>query len=408
MRIWLNPSSCGLALLVFTLCHALGEKNPAKLFLQQDGSLMVMDSKGQVADFVKMGTPRQAMRLAGQVANVGYGINSAGKTTILIGLPGDSPGPAIFELDGNRISLPPKSALRLVLSSGQDVEKMDGTPSGTVTIEKISDAPTPPPSPPPALTALADPAAIPPPPPSQLSAPPSLPAETPASPAAAPVMEDPSAYPGRWLEHPLPEAQREEERFYARTELGPRFMSPISLVGIGGGSPGISNYTQKQFAFGVGYRQDFDVGVWLTDWFGLSVETGFALNSIRGNTQGMTISDSTFWTLPILAQLCFQYPNESGWIPYLNVGFGASLTVLNIGEINYAGSPSLSGSGNYFANAYQIAAGVRYRLLEQLSLTLAYKFFGNSQGTANLNNGVQLTLGSPVTNSAEFGVNFSF
>jgi opacity protein-like surface antigen len=59
-------------------------------------------------------------------------------------------------------------------------------------------------------------------------------------------------------------------------------------------------------------------------------------------------------------------------------------------------------------NAYQIAAGVRYRLYEELSLTMAYKFYGNSQANMNLDNGVQITLGSPVTQAAEVGLNFSF
>jgi len=200
----------------------------------------------------------------------------------------------------------------------------------------------------------------------------------------------------------------EEEMFFARTELGIRMMSSLSIVNINGPQANLGNYAQKQFAFGTGYRQDFDVGVQLIDWFGLSFETGFGLNSIRGNTQGMSISDGTFWTFPFLAQLCFQYPNDSGWIPYLNFGFGGAVTVLKLGQVSYAGAPSISGSGNCVTNAYQISAGVRYRLYEDLSITLGYKFYGNSQGTVNLNNGVQLGLGSPVTNSAEVGVNLAF
>ena len=210
------------------------------------------------------------------------------------------------------------------------------------------------------------------------------------------------------LETPIPASQMEEEMFYARTELGVRLMSSLSIVNINGPQSNLGNYAQKQFAFGTGYRQDFDVGVQLIDWFGLSFETGFGLNSVRGNTQGMAISDGTFWTFPFLAQLCFQYPNDSGWIPYLNFGFGGAVTVLKLGQVTYSGAPSISGTGNCVTNAYQISAGVRYRLYEDLSITLGYKFYGNSQGTVNLNNGVQLGLGSPVTNSAELGVNFAF
>jgi len=206
----------------------------------------------------------------------------------------------------------------------------------------------------------------------------------------------------------------EEEMFYVRTDFGPRFVSSMNLVSVTGpnGNYGILN--QKEIAFSTGYRQDLSLGVWLTEWFGLAVETGFALNAVRGNTEGMTVSSTTFWTVPLLAQLCFQYPNESGWIPYINFGFGGGWTVFKVGGIDYTqpGGPSipfaLSGTGNSVNNAYQIAAGVRYRLYEDLSITMAYKFYGNSQATVNLDNGVTATLGSPVTNSAELGVNFAF
>jgi opacity protein-like surface antigen len=204
----------------------------------------------------------------------------------------------------------------------------------------------------------------------------------------------------------------EEEKFYARTEFGPRFVSSMSLVNVSGPNGNPSLYNQKQIAFSTGYRQDIDLGVWLTDWFGLAVETGFALNAVRGNTQGMTVSSTTFWTVPLLAQLCFQYPNESGWIPYINFGFGGGWTVFRVGGIDYStggqNAPTLSGTGNSVNNAYQIAAGVRYRLYEELSITMAYKFYGNSEAQMNLDNGVQVRLGSPVTQSAEVGLNFSF
>jgi opacity protein-like surface antigen len=211
----------------------------------------------------------------------------------------------------------------------------------------------------------------------------------------------------------LAASQIEEDQFYARTEFGPRFMSAMNLVSVSGpnGNYGILN--QKKIAFSTGYRQDISAGVWLTEWFGLAVETGFALNAVRGNTQGMTVSSTTFWTVPLLAQLCFQYPNDSGWIPYINLGFGGGWTIFKVGGIDYTSGgsslpASLSGTGNSVNNAYQIAAGVRYRLYEELSLTMAYKFYGNSQANMNLDNGVQITLGSPVTQSAEVGLNFSF
>ena len=398
-----------MAAWVATSLTSLGGSPPIAS-LQEDGSLVISDSKGAITDFVKQGTPRQAVEIGGQNCNVSYGFNSAGKKTILLSVPSSAPAPVIFDLGENRLTIPQKSALRMTLSAENRIEKMDGNPAETVRFESI-------PSPRFPAESSAPPTQTSPVPAASLAAPASVTSpSSPASPSPSGSLPSPAltgaagddGWPGKLLETPIPASQMEEEMFYARTEMGVRFMSSLSLVSISGPQPKIGNYTQKQFAFGTGYRQDFDIGVQLIDWFGLSFETGYALNSVRANTEGMTISDGTFWTFPFLAQLCFQYPNDSGWIPYLNFGFGGAVTVLKLGQVTYAGSPSISGTGNCVTNAYQIAAGVRYRLYEDLSITLGYKFFGNSQGTVNLNNGVQLGLGSPVTNSAEVGVNFAF
>lgn len=127
----------------------------------------------------------------------------------------------------------------------------------------------------------------------------------------------------------------EEDYFYVRTEGGARFVSSMNIVNIVGPVGTTNPMIQKEIAFSTGYRQDIDIGVWLTPWFGLAIETGFALNAIRGNTEGMTVSSSTYWSVPIMAQLCFQYPNDTGFIPYLNFGFGGGWNYFNIGSISY-------------------------------------------------------------------------
>lgn len=373
--------------------------------VQNDGSLVVTDSSGSVSDFVKEGTPRQSVQVGNQSCNVSYGLNSAGKKTILLAASADITAPVVFVLGENQVTIPPKSALRITLGSQNKVERLDGNPPDSVRFSPLNS---------PALAAAPNQPG----PPTQTSPTPaplpdsSIP-ETSANPMAPSAdASESTAWPGKLLRPPLTGARLEEDQFFARTEFGPRFVSSLPFVSVSGpsGNPGL--YNQKQVAFSTGYRQDISLGVWLTDWFGVGMETGFALNAVRGNTQGMTVSSTTFWTVPLLAQICFQYPNESGWIPFLNFGFGGGWTVLKVGGIDYTTggqtAPTLSGTGNAVNNAYQIATGVRYRLYEELSLSLAYKFYGNSQATINLDNGIQATLGSPVTQSIEAGVNFSF
>ena len=432
---------CILALLfVFSSNGHTAGSAPTNLSLQEDGSLVVFDAKGGVAEFVKQGTPRQAIQLDGQSCNVSYGFNSAGKQTILVSLPASATTPVIFLLGDSQVTIPPKSGLRIALNDSHKIEKMDGAPAGTVQFQNISSRPQPPTQlsptqiPIPAQVAAPTPPTVepvPPPMPAQNSelAPtvnqePIKSDESLAQPVPTTTVADPMAgqgnatsyppteigWPGKLLQSPLTEPQMEEDYFYVRTEGGARFVSSMNIVNIVGPNGPTNSAIQKEIAFSTGYRQDIDIGVWLTPWFGLAIETGFALNAIRGNTEGMTVSSSTYWSVPIMAQLCFQYPNDTGFIPYLNFGFGGGWNYFNIGSINYTGNnfTTLSGAGNDMNNAYQIAAGVRWRIWEQLGLTLAYKFYGTSQPTVDMGDNQQVTFGSPVTNSIELGGNFSF
>ena len=399
------------AFVIFPLFGHTAPKLSNNISLQEDGSLVVYDATGGIAEFVKQGTPRQSIQLDGQNCNVSYGFNSAGKKTILVSLPPAANSPSIFNIGDSQVTIPPKSSLRITLSDSNRLEKLEGTPAGSVTFAKISQSnsaavPTEK-STSPESTPLfsSSPAPV-------TSSNPTPLSSTPANPlVAAPADEPffPGGWPGNLLEHPLSTTTQEEDPFYVRTEGGARFVSSMNIVNIVGPNGPTNPAIEKEIAFSTGYRQDVDIGVWLLPWFGLSIETGFALNAIRGNTQGMNVSSSTYWSVPILAQLCFQYPNESGFIPYANFGFGGGWNYFTIGSITYPGNfTTLSGSGSDMNNAYQITAGCRYRLYEQFSLTLAYKFYGTSQPTVDMGDNQQVTFGSPVTNSIELGGNFSF
>jgi opacity protein-like surface antigen len=435
MRNWQGTTYCILALIIFSSLGRSAGNAPTNLSLQEDGSLVVFDAKGGVAEFVKQGTPRQAIQLDGQSCNVSYGFNSAGKQTVLVSLPASATTPVVFLLGDSQVTIPPKSGLRIALNEAHKIEKMDGAPAGTVQFQNISSRSQPPiqvsPTPiPPAQVVEPTPAPIPAQNPqlsepapaknlepfeSNISSAQQAPTITPADPMAGQgnALSSPPTeigWPGKLLQSPLTESQMEEDYFYVRTEGGARFVSSMNIVNIVGPNGPTNSAIQKEIAFSTGYRQDIDIGVWLTPWFGLAIETGFALNAIRGNTEGMTVSSSTYWSVPIMAQLCFQYPNDTGFIPYLNFGFGGGWNYFNIGSINYTGDnfTTLSGAGNDMNNAYQIAAGVRWRIWEQLGLTLAYKFYGTSQPTVDMGDNQQVTFGSPVTNSIELGGNFSF
>jgi len=425
MRINRYTTHSACLWLVLVCCNLLYAE-PCQISLQADGSLVVYDPKGSVADLVKQGTPRQSINCGGQSANVSYGFNSAGKKTILLSVAKNSTLPAELIFEDDYIQVPPGSSLRLTLNSSNQAEKVDGSPAGTVVITKDLPSNTPSQNPPVMESTPMDqanltvapeiPASDSPTPTPDMS---QLPNDSKPAPATgniskpasvpAPISNIPP-WPGKLLDRPIPVDQMEEERFYIHLESGPRFVSPMNIVNVTGSGSASNPIIQKEIGFNTGYRQDIDAGIWLTEWFGLAVETGFALNGIRGHTSGMTVSDGTYWSIPLMAQLCFQYPNDSGFLPYINLGFGGGWNYFNIGSINYnqPGYTTISGSGRDLNNAYQISAGVRYRIYEQFSLSLAYKFYGTTQPSMGMDNNQQVTFGSPVTNSVQIGGNLAF
>ena len=128
-------------ILVFLHAYPVAFASPPPLVsLQEDGSFVVSDAKGSIADFVKQGTPRQSIDIGGQYCNVSYGFNSACKKTILVSVPAAATSPVTFDLGENRVTIPPKSALRITLGADQRVEKMDGNPAETVRFQPIPSA----------------------------------------------------------------------------------------------------------------------------------------------------------------------------------------------------------------------------------------------------------------------------
>ena len=126
----------GLFSLFLFYAHSVFSGSMANVAIQDDGSFIVRDAQGGIAEFVKQGTPRQSIQLDGQSCNVSFGFNSAGKKTILVSLPSLATTPVKFHLEDSNVTLPPKSGLRITLSDSNRVDRMDGNPSGMVIFEK--------------------------------------------------------------------------------------------------------------------------------------------------------------------------------------------------------------------------------------------------------------------------------
>ena len=132
MQVDWSPRYCAVWFFLFFAVNPITGFSMDSIQFQNDGSLLVQDSSGKAGDSVIQGTPRQSIQLGGQSCHVSYGINSAGKTTVLVSLPAQAKEAAVFRVGDKQVTLPPKSALRIVLGEKYRMEKMDGNPPDSV------------------------------------------------------------------------------------------------------------------------------------------------------------------------------------------------------------------------------------------------------------------------------------
>jgi opacity protein-like surface antigen len=86
------------------------------------------------------------------------------------------------------------------------------------------------------------------------------------------------------------------------------------------------------------------------------------------------VHDSSYNNFPLLANLVFQYPCRCGFTPFAGGGLGPSFSILNADAIVANGSV-IDGSDADVVFAYQLFAGLRYRLNERMELGATYKYF---------------------------------
>lgn len=126
--------------------------------------------------------------------------------------------------------------------------------------------------------------------------------------------------------------------------------------------------------FDPGYRFGLGGGYQLTEWFAAEAELGFVGNRIDSITGASTVHDSWFMNVPFLLNAKLQWPNRSRFAPYIGGGVGFSEAILDVGRITIDDT-TLHGDNSDTVFAYQGFAGLRYRLNDQMGLSLEYRYF---------------------------------
>ena len=125
--------------------------------------------------------------------------------------------------------------------------------------------------------------------------------------------------------------------------------------------------------FNPGIRADINLGYNLNDSWAVELETGFMWNSMDnvGGRSLSSISQSVdMYSVPILANIIYQVPTKTSWVPYFGVGAGG---VVGIYDLKSRGTDY---SDTDFTFAYQAEAGLDYALSKNVSVGIAYKFLG--------------------------------
>ena len=174
--------------------------------------------------------------------------------------------------------------------------------------------------------------------------------------------------------------------FSPKACVGGEERGPYSTADIGGTIA--ENTTLKEFPGAVpGSKLEFDPGVRLSvgggyrfnDWLSVGGETGFIVNTITG-------ADAAVSQVPLFANVEFRLPNKSKIVPFVGGGPGVSFTTISLDNESLGNGTTVDGSSSDAVFAWQAYGGIRYKINEQMSVGLVYKYFESDAPRWDVNN----------------------
>ena len=151
---------------------------------------------------------------------------------------------------------------------------------------------------------------------------------------------------------------------YLRIDAGVNIVNDIDFDAFGGSA---------SLELDPGFRASVAAGCRFTPVIAAEVETGFLFNSvdeISGPGGTLSLSDSGFSQVPILANVIFRFENQSPFVLFAGAGAGGVVSSLSVDD---AGADD---SDSDFVFAWQLQAGAHYKISDTVSLGLSYKYLG--------------------------------
>lgn len=117
-------------------------------------------------------------------------------------------------------------------------------------------------------------------------------------------------------------------------------------------------------AFDPGFRIGVAGGYRFTPMISAEIESSYLFNDFED------AADSTFSQVPFLANMVFRFENSSSFVPFIGAGVGGVATILTIDDIISEDDDS------DVVFAWQAQAGVHYRINDNMSAGITYKYLG--------------------------------
>jgi opacity protein-like surface antigen len=161
---------------------------------------------------------------------------------------------------------------------------------------------------------------------------------------------------------------------YIRAGVGPSFWENGNLNTFGGP-------TASRIEFRPGLAANAAIGFAWNDFFATDFEVGFVGAKIRNNIAGFESDNSYIYNAPFLANAIISLPiPHSNIVPYVGIGGGGAEVVFDTENLDN-GSDSVTGRDYDVVWAWQAFAGVRFRLNNQISLGVGYKYFATENSS---------------------------
>jgi len=162
-------------------------------------------------------------------------------------------------------------------------------------------------------------------------------------------------------------AQNQANTFYFKADAGATWTMDADLKEFFGPVA-----PDSKVEFDVGPRFGAEVGYNVNQWFATELEFGFMWSGVDTITDATEV-DAVFGNAPLLVNLKLELPTRGPVIPYIGAGAGGSFMFLDSDYIELNGT-GVWGTETAIVFAYQFFGGVRFRLNDQMSIGIEYRY----------------------------------